>query len=487
MKEEEKEALEHVQELLASGKTERAFASLKEFKEHASEQFLERDAWRMHELFGACFHDLGDAEGAAQAYFQAAQCDRFLRSQRQHFSNYLFALHYLDGVADAALYQEHLNCGTLYQDTEPLPPVGKISHEKIRVGYLAVNFLEQSVARFTDAMLLHYDRERFEVFCYSMEQSMDARSQRIAEFVDGWHAFDGLNFEEVAGRIQEDGVDILVDLCGHASGGMTLSVLAYRPAQVQVCAVGWFDTVGCSKVDYLLSDAVLAPQGAKGRFVEQMLELPHAFCWQPTEEMKEFRRFPRLSGQSVYFGCFCNFMKITDCMLRAWKRIVDGVPKSRLVLQDTLCLPARIQAMEKRVEAAGLGAAVQVRMASKDYMNDLGLVDILLDTSPYPGGGVTAASLYAGTPVVTLCGSRYGSRFGASILQSADCGEIIANTIEEYIEKAVSLARDEERLQNMQKALRGKMEGSALMDVKGYMKALEESYRKLASGDVVLG
>ena len=126
-------------------------------------------------------------------------------------------------------------------------------------------------------------------------------------------------------------------------------------------------------------------------------------------------------------------------------------------------------------------------MASKDYMNDLGLVDILLDTSPYPGGGVTAASLYAGTPVVTLCGSRYGSRFGASILQSADCGEIIANTIEEYIEKAVSLARDEERLQNMQKALRGKMEGSALMDVKGYMKALEESYRKLASGDVVLG
>ena len=39
----------------------------------------ERDEWRVHELIGACFHDLANADGAAQAYFNAARTDKYLR------------------------------------------------------------------------------------------------------------------------------------------------------------------------------------------------------------------------------------------------------------------------------------------------------------------------------------------------------------------------------------------------------------------------
>ena len=45
------------------------------------------DEWKIHELIGACFHDLANAEGATQAYLNAAQTDKILRSQRMHFSN----------------------------------------------------------------------------------------------------------------------------------------------------------------------------------------------------------------------------------------------------------------------------------------------------------------------------------------------------------------------------------------------------------------
>ena len=82
-----------------------------------------QDEWRIHELIGACFHDLCDAEGAAQAYFNAAMTDKYLRSQRAHFSNYLFALHYLPQPDAPTLIHELSIYNSLYRDTEILPPL----------------------------------------------------------------------------------------------------------------------------------------------------------------------------------------------------------------------------------------------------------------------------------------------------------------------------------------------------------------------------
>ena len=85
--------LERARTLLEAGRPEEAFGVLKEVLESASEESLSRDGWRLHEMIGACFHDMADGEGSVQAYLQAAQSDIYLRSQREHFSNYLFALH----------------------------------------------------------------------------------------------------------------------------------------------------------------------------------------------------------------------------------------------------------------------------------------------------------------------------------------------------------------------------------------------------------
>ena len=37
-----------------------------------------QDEWKLHELIGASFHDLIDAEGVAQAYLNAAKTDKIL-------------------------------------------------------------------------------------------------------------------------------------------------------------------------------------------------------------------------------------------------------------------------------------------------------------------------------------------------------------------------------------------------------------------------
>ena len=68
--------------LLDEGKPQEALDRLKKILPTSQEE------WRVHELIGAAFHDLCDAEGAAQAYLNAARTDKYLRSQRTHFSNY---------------------------------------------------------------------------------------------------------------------------------------------------------------------------------------------------------------------------------------------------------------------------------------------------------------------------------------------------------------------------------------------------------------
>ncbi|MBQ1914826.1 MAG: hypothetical protein II178_06340, partial [Selenomonadaceae bacterium] len=261
-------------------------------------------------------------------------------------------------------------------------------------------------------------------------------------------------------------------------GGMTLMIMAYHPAKVQISGIGWMDTTGLPAMDYLLADGHLVPEGCHEEyFSERLLRLDYAFCWRPTEEMRCISPQPRKKGSPVRLGCFNNFMKVTDDMLRLWRSILEQLPEAVLVLQDASRHPARQREMKRRIGEAGLAGRVEVFPASMDYLERIGKTDIVLDTYPYTGGGMTAASLYMGTPVISLAGTRYGSRFGVSLLQSIGLQQCIARSPKEYVAKAVELARNEGRLTEMQNGLRERMEDSPLMDGKGYMRELEQAYR----------
>ena len=81
--------------------------------------------------------------------------------------------------------------------------------------------------------------------------------------------------------------------------------------------------------------------------------------------------------------------------------------------------------------------------------------------------------------MITLVGERHGSRFGYSILKNIGLVEGIAFSKEEYVEKAVALAQNKERLSMLHLSLRQMMENSPLMDGKLYMTVLEEQYQKI--------
>ena len=84
-----------------------------------------------------------------------------------------------------------------------------------------------------------------------------------------------------------------------------------------------------------------------------------------------------------------------------------------------------------------------------------------------------------GIPVITLRGKHHAGRVGASILQHVGRPDFIAENEDEYVEMAVSLAGDSERLIDLRKTLRPQMLDSPLMNIELFTQSMEDAYREM--------
>lgn len=396
------------------------------------------DEWKIHELIGACFHDLASAEGAAQAYLNAAQTDKILRSQRMHFSNYLFALHYLN-VDEKILFETAKIYNNLYRDVEKFPEKN-ISRKKIHVGFIASHFLDSSAARFFEILLTNYDKNKFFVSAWSLSSREDNFTKKIRQSVNKFFSFDEINFYEIAEKIFSEGVEILIDLSGHTDGGETLQILSYKPAKIQISAIGYFDTTGTDFIDYFLTDKFLI-DGCEKNFSEKILPIENLFAFQPNERMicakKILKKTPH---KNFIFGCLNNFMKISDEYLQCVKKILDEVANSKIIFRDTTPLLSRKKTLEEKIFLAGI-KNFEIRVGEDDFFGDYGEIDLILDTFPYNGGMMTALAIYFEVAVLNLIGDKHFSRIGADILRISGAKNFIAKNFDDYVEKAVDFSK----------------------------------------------
>ncbi|MBQ7704189.1 MAG: hypothetical protein IJT73_01980 [Selenomonadaceae bacterium] len=422
--------MEVAKKLLAQGKPLAALERLKEILPAADE------VWKVHELIGAAFHDLADSEGVAQAYLNAAQSDTILRMQRAHFSNYIFALHYLPKITAENLLDAAQIYKSLYREIETLTPLKK-SAKKIHVAYISPHFLDSSAARFYESLLTDYDREKFFVTAWSMSAREDSFTKKIRRNVDGFFCIEETSFEEAALKIRDSGADILFDLGGQSEGGVTLQVAAYKPARVQISGVGYFDTTGI--LDYFLTDNFLADEN----FTEKLLKIENAFAFTPNEKISTAKNTNHLTiypSDHLTFGCLNNFLKITDEYLLTVKKILAQVEKSKIIFRDTTPLESRRVALLERLKNLEIERA-EVFVGADNFFEDYAQLDLILDTFPYNGGFMTALAIYMGVPVLNLRGKMHFSKVGADILRIAGLENFIAENLDEYIKKAVNFKR----------------------------------------------
>ena len=437
--------------------------------------------WELHDLMGQALYWLADLPAALPHLRLAWELPREHYADRlAALSNYLMYLHYADGVTDEMMCDAHAAYAKMLGSL-PLFSHTVRKHGKLRIGYLSPNLTDHIVLNFAIQLFSAYNRSRYEVRLYDIGTLQCETTDWVAGMVDGYTDLSKCRPQEAAARIHADEIDILFDLAGHSAGGKTLMIAAHKPAPIQLSGIGYFNTTGLSAMDYFLGDPFCDPPGEEVHFTEQILRLPQThLCFTPSERFRPYEHLQRTPHENVVFASFNNFAKITDAMLTAWGEILRAVPTARLLLKNVHPLKETLTRMKKRAVQAGIEPArLELRPGSKDYLADYLDADVILDTFPYQGGGTTCEALCMGLPVVVRAGTRHGARFGVSLLHNAGLSELIAGSTEEYIERAVLLARDRTLLGALQTAIPRMMRASPLMNGMGYVRAMEDAYEMI--------
>ena len=427
-------------------------------------------------------HSLG-CEETPEAYMDLFKAENTPKGCFAAYSSMLLSMNYRD-IPETELFQLHQGYGELVEAL--LKPKAVSIHRsntsgKIKVGYISSDFRRHVMYPFIRPMLTAYDRDNFQVYAYSLTDIPDDCTEKLKSQVDVCRDIHGLDYSEAAEIIRQDNLDILFDLGGH-SAGSGLPVLAFRPAKIQLSGLGYMATTGLSEVDYFLTDEYVGPMGLHDEFfTEKLLYVKSQFCYSPDYEAAEPMGAPVRKNGYILFGVFNHYRKFTDEIIRAWGEILRQVPNSKLLIKcQLLYSPENIDTVYKRLKSIGLDMdRVIFEPATVEYLSRYLDVDIALDTYPYPGGGTTCDALYMGVPVITRYSGRRSTRFAYGMLSAIGIPELGAENIQGYIEKAVSLARDEELLDMLHRELRGMMKRSPLMDSKSYMRDLENSYRHI--------
>jgi predicted O-linked N-acetylglucosamine transferase (SPINDLY family) len=76
-------------------------------------------------------------------------------------------------------------------------------------------------------------------------------------------------------------------------------------------------------------------------------------------------------------------------------------------------------------------------------------------------------------------GNTYLSRQGVTVLTCVGMSELIAQTPEQYIQMALDLGNDIQRLKQLRAGLRDKLKRSPLMSFKTYADELGRAYRRM--------
>lgn len=446
---------------------------------------LDPNSAEAHNDIGTALELIGDLDGSTEHFRTTLELrPGFVEC----FSNLLFGLGYKPDLDPAEHLRIHREWAERYEAPRLAEPVSHRNVEnpdrKLRVGYVSPDFRTHSVAYFIEPILEAHDRNEYEVYCYSDVASPDAITHRMEKLPVVWRPIFGKGDDEVSDLILGDGIDILVDLAGH-TGRNRLLVFARRPAPIQMAWIGYPNTTGLQSIEYRITDEWADPEPyADTIHSEQLLRLPSGFnCYLPPADSPPVSPLPASHAGSVTFGSFNNFAKINAKVIETWAEILKLTPGSRLLVKCKQMGDAWVrEKLGNQFRDLGIREDQLLLLShiaqTAGHLDAYNLVDVGLDSFPFNGATTSFEALWMGVPIVTLAGDRHAARVGVSILHRLGLDDLIANTSEDYIEIAASLAGRLEELAALRSSMRGRMTESGLTDAVRTTREVEDAYRR---------
>jgi protein O-GlcNAc transferase len=449
---------------------------------------LKPDFCQAYINFGNVLQEYTDFPGAEAMYRHALRLNPELM---EAYSNLLFLVNYDPRRSESEIFDEYHKFGEFvsarYSKSFKHKDDRFVKDRKIRIGYSSADFKGHACRFFIEPLLRHHDKEKFELYAYSNVRVADSHTERIKQYFDYWIDVFALSDEHMARRIYDDGIDILVDFSGHTEGNRLL-VFAMRPAPIQVTyPAGTGYTSGLKEIDYFLGNKYVTPVGCDRFYSEKVWRLPGVLsCYDPSSDaFPTENSLPFLKNGFITFGCLARPVRMNDEVLLSWKEILTRVPGSRLRLDQKIFSDLQTKNIFlSKMKLLGMSIEQIDLVNSQPHWIGYHEIDISLDCFPHNAGTTTLESLWMGVPVITKTSSLSIGRIGDSVLSQLGLEEWVAKTREEYIEKAVSLSGQIQKLTFMRKSLRSSIKQSALMKYEIFTKEIERAFQEMIELDL---
>ena len=195
----------------------------------------------------------------------------------------------------------------------------------------------------------------------------------------------------------------------------------------------------------------MEPDNAQDHYTEKVIRLPKlGLCYPhpcPPKPSQTRSFFDLPEDRIIYLSCQSLFKYLPQYDF-IYPEIARQIPNAYFVFLEAFYLKSKFNnRLERAFSNIDLSSQNHCQIIPgqswQNYIQLQYLSDIYLDTIAWTGGNSTLQAIACGLPVVTYPGEFMRSRHSYAILQQLGVTETIAHSIDEYIEIAVELGRNQ--------------------------------------------
>lgn len=332
----------------------------------------------------------------------------------------------------------------------------KTSNRRLKIGYTCHFITNSTSTTLLLPILKAHHRDRVEIFMYSDEDA--SQTTTVSQLAENWRNTKDLTNNEFCELVYKDQIDILFELNGHCAQNR-YRALTRKPAPIQVTYYNYSSTCGIPGIDYVLLGEEFKLNNLQPFYSEKMFYKKGVVIATPlSNHFPEISPPPVLKNGYVTFGSFGQAHKVNREQIKLWCDVLLRVPNSKFYMKaSALSCPIQRSVFAHHFIANGIDTNRVILEGPSDYaslLNAYSNMDIALDTYPFNGGTTPIEAIMQGVPTITLIGERFCSQHGICNMHNAGHNEFICDSKQEFIQKAVALANDTDKLKHYRYSLR---------------------------------
>ena len=384
-------------------------------------------------------------------------------------------------IKDEAEYEAEQIKNHLYKNIKKYDHSDKKnnSDRKLNVAYLSSDCRSHTMMNYMIPIWENHNREEFNFYIFNGSDVSDKTTERINNI--GFEVINcsQMSNEEIAQAIYDRNIDILIDLNGYTH--LKIYSLLFKPAPIIMSYLGYLNTYGMKEVDYIITDRYTIPEDKEYLYTEKPLYLDRGYQVFRGKDIPEISESPYKTNNYITFGSFNCSSKLNDVTFFIWAQILKSVSTSKLLIYRTRLTKNIIKHIKEKFEKYDISQERLIFETQKytPHYKAYSLADIALDPYPFSGMSIAIETALMGVPTISMVGEGMQSRGAGRINNVLGLDDLNVCSGEDYVTKAVELAENKQRLNELRYGLRERVNNSDIrQSIVEFTKDLEDKYKK---------